>query len=273
MAAVISNQGGYYSSFAYVSEARRLGVAILGPDVNQSEIRWKGKEKSMRVGLLSISGLSRATREKIMEKRKTSPYQSLKDFLNRVRPETSEANHLIHAGAFDALHPCESRATLLWELAIWQKNRLPKTDLFSSVHPSERPDFPNDSEKSRLRNTYVALGFLCDRHPMVLFSETLKNKGIIKAENLHRYAGKPVQTAGLLITGKVVHTKHGEPMEFLTFEDETGLMETVFFPEAYRRFCTILDKSRPVVLSGKVEEEFGAATLTVNRVSALPKTE
>ena len=273
MAAVISNQGGFYSPFAYVSEARRMGVAILGPDVNQSEIHWKGKEKTMRVGLLSISDLGRATQEKIMEKRKSGPYRNLADFLDRVRPDASEASHLIHAGAFDALHPRESRAALLWELAVWQKSRLSKTDLFSGAPPPEKPDFPHDSEKNRLRKTYAVLGFLCDRHPMVLFSETLQNKGIIKAEDLHRYAGKQIQTAGLLITGKVVHTKHGEPMEFLTFEDETGLMETVFFPETYRRFCVILDKSRPFVLSGKVEEEFGAATLTVHRVSALPKTE
>jgi error-prone DNA polymerase len=83
--------------------------------------------------------------------------------------------------------------------------------------------------------------------------------------------GRHVQMAGLLITGKVVHTKHGDPMEFLTFEDETGLVETTFFPQAYRRFCAVLDRSRPFILSGKVEEDFGALTLTVSRVAAAPK--
>ncbi|MBW2248037.1 MAG: hypothetical protein JRF62_12810, partial [Deltaproteobacteria bacterium] len=77
--------------------------------------------------------------------------------------------------------------------------------------------------------------------------------------------------AGLLITGKVVHTKHGDPMEFLTFEDETGLVETTFFPKAYGRFCAILDKSRPFMLSGKVEEDFGAVTLTVERVDCIQR--
>jgi DNA polymerase-3 subunit alpha/error-prone DNA polymerase len=73
----------------------------------------------------------------------------------------------------------------------------------------------------------------------------------------------------LLITGKVVHTKHGDPMEFLTFEDETGLVETTFFPKTYRRFCAMLDRSRPFILHGKVEEDFGALTLTVKAVERL----
>jgi DNA polymerase-3 subunit alpha/error-prone DNA polymerase len=58
-------------------------------------------------------------------------------------------------------------------------------------------------------------------------------------------------------------------MEFLTFEDETGLVETTFFPDAYRRFCHLLDRERPYLLSGKVEEDWGAVTFTVESVSAL----
>ncbi len=58
-------------------------------------------------------------------------------------------------------------------------------------------------------------------------------------------------------------------MEFLTFEDEGGIVETTFFPGAYNRFCHILDRNRPYVLYGKVEENWGAVTLTVDRVEAL----
>ena len=58
-------------------------------------------------------------------------------------------------------------------------------------------------------------------------------------------------------------------MEFLTFEDETGLVETTFFPEAYRRFCHLLDRERPYLLSGKVEEDWGAVTLTVDSASPI----
>jgi DNA polymerase-3 subunit alpha/error-prone DNA polymerase len=104
---------------------------------------------------------------------------------------------------------------------------------------------------------------------MTLFANRLKNRGIVKADTLQRFVGQTVQTAGLLITGKVVSTKHGDPMEFLTFEDETGLMETTFFPKAYRKFCCMLDRHRPYMLTGTVDEDFGAVTLTVERAVAI----
>ena len=96
---------------------------------------------------------------------------------------------------------------------------------------------------------------------------------IIKAKNLPRFINKRVQVAGWLVTGKVVHTKHGEAMEFLTFEDETGQMETTFFPKAYRRFCYLLDKSRPFLLRGRVDEDFGAVTLTVDHAMPVLKND
>jgi DNA polymerase-3 subunit alpha/error-prone DNA polymerase len=104
---------------------------------------------------------------------------------------------------------------------------------------------------------------------MVLFEDALKNRGIVKAADLERHAGRRVQMAGVLITGKVVSTKHGDPMEFLTFEDETGLVETTFFPAVYRQFCRMLGRHRPYLLTGKAEEDFGVVTLTVDTATAL----
>ena len=72
---------------------------------------------------------------------------------------------------------------------------------------------------------------------------------------------------GWPIAGKVVGTKSGAPMEFFTFEDETGLVECTFFPGAYSRSCHLLDGRGPLLLEGRVEEEFGARTLTVERAA------
>jgi len=275
MAAVISNQGGFYSTFAYVSEARRLGVKILSHDINKSDIRWKGRAGAVRVGWVSIKGLSSHTRRRIISKRNATPYCNIMDFLERVQPGDPEARSLIHAGAFDSLHPKESRTSLLWELACRQKSRSHRSgagDLFNVGTDVPKPLFPPENETKRLRHEFAALGFLCDRHPMVLYADTLKKQKLVKARDLPRFIGRQVCIAGLLITGKVIHTKHGEPMGFLTFEDETGLVETTFFPKAYRRFCALLDRSRPFILFGKVEEDFGAVTLTVKRADSIPRT-
>lgn len=277
MSAVISNQGGFYSTFAYVSEARRMGIKVLPPDVNKSDIRWKGKKTSMCVGLLSIKHLAAGTQERIVEKRREKPFCDISDFFERVRPDDREARSLIHAGAFDFLHRLEDRAGLLWELAVWQKsgakrNRAP--DLFGHLTDSGiiKPSFPQQKERECLRQEFAALGFLCDKHPMAMYADVLKHRGIIKAIDLPYFAGRHVRIAGLLITGKVVHTKHGDPMEFLTFEDETGLVEATFFPKAYSRFCALLGKDRPFILHGKVEEDFGAHTLTVEWVQSFSLT-
>ena len=79
--------------------------------------------------------------------------------------------------------------------------------------------------------------------------------------------GRRVRLLGWPIAGKVVGTKGGAPMEFFTFEDETGLVECTFFPGAYSRSCHLLDGRGPLLLEGRVEEEFGARTLTVERAA------
>jgi DNA polymerase-3 subunit alpha/error-prone DNA polymerase len=277
MAAVISNQGGFYGTFAYVSEARRMGLTILPPDINRSEIRWTGQGDKIRVGLLSIKGLAAKTQQHIVSQRRLGPYQSLPDVLERVRPDEAEARALIHCGALDDLSRNTNRAGLLWELACWLKARsagsatktiplFKNTDLALACR---RPPLPPDNWRERLRHEFAVLGFLCDRHPMELYSAKLKKLRTVKALDLPGFLGNQVCMAGWLVTGKVVSTKHGDPMEFLTFEDETGIVETTFFPETYRRFCHMIDRNRPYLLTGKVEEDWGAVTLTVDEVSAI----
>jgi DNA polymerase-3 subunit alpha/error-prone DNA polymerase len=106
---------------------------------------------------------------------------------------------------------------------------------------------------------------------MELYDHVLDKFQTVKAVDLPRHRGRRVRLAGWLITGKVVTTKHGDPMEFLTFEDETGIVETTFFPATYHRFCHMIDRQRPYLLSGKVEEDWGAITMTVDGVQRITR--
>jgi DNA polymerase-3 subunit alpha/error-prone DNA polymerase len=58
-------------------------------------------------------------------------------------------------------------------------------------------------------------------------------------------------------------------MAFPTFEDETGVVETTFFPKTDDRFCHHIDHDRPYLLGGKVEQNRGATTLTVSHARPL----
>lgn len=270
MAAVISNQGGFYSTFAYVSEARRMGLTILPPDVNRSGIRWRGAENTIRVGFLSVKGLSVSVQERIVRERKRGAYSGIQDFLNRVRPDESEARALIRCGAMDTISPEANRAAMMWALAEWRKLRQSRRgngQLFEDEN--DIPFLPPENPVDRCRREYSVLGFLCDRHPMALFEDRLESVNHVKAADLGCHVGRRITVAGWLITGKTVRTKHGERMEFMTFEDETGLVEVTFFPEACHRFRHLLESHRPYLISGKVESDYGAVIVTAEMMTPL----
>ena len=275
MAAVISNQGGYYHTFAYVSEARRLGLTVLPPDVNHSDVTWHGRDRNIRVGLQALKGLGQKSGQRIVEERRRSPYKDFDDFYHRALVDEDEARALIHSGALDDLSGGLSRAQLLWSLASrGRSGTAARSDHSVGLFPEDTPPppiLPPGREIDRLRRQYAVLGFLVDRHPIVLFEDQLSGRRLVKAESLSGFAGRRVGVAGWLLTGKLVRTRHGEAMQFLTFEDDTAIFEATFFPAVYRRYASVLDWGRPHLLGGRVEENHGAVTLTVDRVQTVEK--
>ena len=275
MAAVLSNQGGFYSTFAYVSEARRMGLQIVQPDVNTSKIVWCGHGKKLRVGLMAIGGLSDATCRRILQARNTEDgeknFASMLDFLQRVRPADDEARALIHAGALDRVEKTTNRSTMLYQLACWQQRRsFAGGRLFPQKSIS--PALPQQHRVDLLRSEYKTLGFLCHMHPIRLFDAQRRHLQTTLARNLNKFAaGKgKIKFLGWPITGKIVGTKSGKPMEFLTFEDETAQVECTIFPDIYQKYCHLLHGNSPLVLTGIVERDFGALSLNVNHVAAVP---
>lgn len=263
MAAVISNQGGFYATFAYVSEARRMGLGVLGPDINESEIRYTARRGNIRCGLMQVKGVHEACLAAIVRERAAGgPFTSLADFMARTRVHPADAERLIKAGAFDSL--CPNRAQLMWELALCAR---PQRELFE--FDATAPRVSNWSREEILRAELETLGFLLSSHPLTLYRRELDRIRFVWARDLPAHVGKQVTTIGWWVTGKLVGTKRGEPMEFVSFEDTSALYETTFLPDAYARFCHMLHREQAYVLRGVVEEEHGAVTLTVHTVSLL----
>lgn len=263
MAAVLSNQGGYYTTFAYVSEARRMGLSVLGPDINESEIKYTAGPGRIRCGLMQVKGVHEACLAAIVRERAAGgPFRSLADFMARTRVHAADAERLIRAGAFDSLDP--NRARLMWELTL--NTRTPGA-LFESGRAA--PSVANWSREELLSAELETLGFLLSSHPLALYRRELERIRFVWARDLPAHAGREVTTIGWWVTGKLVGTKRGEPMEFVSFEDTSALYEATFFPDAYARFCHRLHREQPYVLRGVVEEEYGAVSLTVRGVSLL----
>lgn len=275
MAAVISNGGGYYSTFAYVSEAKRMGLTVLPPSVVHSEICWTGEGDEIRVGLMAVHGLSEKFLDRIVSERKKRIFKSEYDFFLRTSPADNEARALIHTGALDDIAACQNRTVLLWQWAsfLHQKMNRSSDTLFHAPLP-EAPLLPAADLKTLLRREYKVMGFLCSYHPLE-FLNIAKMKGgkttgkLVRIEDLQNRIGQRVVIAAWLLTGKLISTKTGEVMEFLTFEDETAMVETTFFPNIYRSYAHLLQSGRGYRLMGLVEEDFGALTFTVEALQPI----
>ena len=273
IAAVLTNQGGYYSPFAYVSEARRMGLDVLLPNVNESRKEYWGKDRSIRVGLMQLKGLREAALEEILEERKKRPFESLEDFLCRADIDPSDTKTLIKSGAMDSISGGATRPEMIWKALAWHEARASRRpiarSLFQDMQPVAPPHVPQYSARTILEHELETLDFLISRHPLTLYREPLARLRHVRGAELNKYVGRRVTTIGWWVTGKVVTTKEDEPMEFISFEDTSALYETTFFPQTYARFCHMLNRSRPYVLTGLVEEDFGAVTLTVDDVRFL----
>ena len=273
MAAVISNQGGFYSPFAYLSEARRMNLRVLPPDINRSEEHYAGNERNLRIGLMQVNGLNRAAITGLLSERQgRGDFTDFQDFLRRVRIDTNDARLLIKAGCFDQLEGKGRRPALLWELlARREQANGEQNGLFDAPVP-DLPSPPPYDEKTVLDQELETLGMLVSAHPLTLYQEQIVVHRPVKACELTNWIGRHVTMVGWWITGKTVQDKNGRPMEFVSFEDTSGIYDATFFPQAYGRFCQKLTRHRPYLVKGKVEAEFGVATLTVEWVDFLQES-
>ena len=275
MAAVISNGGGYYSAFAYISEARRLGLQVLGPDVNGSDIPYRGKDRTLRVGLMQLQGIDQEILETIVqERRQDGPFRSLDDFRRRVNPELGAARILVQSGTLDSIAGRLNRPEMLWRFYGEQGDQAVGSSL--SLLPAETssvlwPQVADYDRLTRLSHERDTLGFVLSVHPLRVYGRKIaaSRRKIVPANQLYRYVGRRVNLGAWSITGKEVLTRNGDPMEFVSFEDETAIFETTFFPRAYKRFCQILDMNRAYILTGLVQEQHGVVSLNVGHVTRL----
>ena len=83
------------------------------------------------------------------------------------------------------------------------------------------------------------------------------------------HIGKEVTLIGWLLTEKIVSTKKGDPMEFMTLEDQTAMYDATVFPQTYRQYCHLLATNQAYMITGLVEEQFSTITVTVRTLRLL----
>ncbi|MBW2058689.1 MAG: DNA polymerase III subunit alpha [Deltaproteobacteria bacterium] len=294
MASVISNQGGFYTTFAYISEAKRMGISVLLPDINRSLFHYRAEGegrspsyRAIRVGFMQIKGLSSKTTRAILEERgRQGPFRSLQDLLERVSIPEADGILLVKSGALDSLEPEMSRSQIMWIFLAHTRShstvvqKRGTTGHLFAFHGTDYPVPPLKAydRQTELRHEAETLGFLISTHPLTLYRERLKGLDYIQAKDMKKHIGREVTMVGWCITSRTVITSKDELMEFVSFEDTTAIFETNIFPRAFRRYAHLIDLNEPFVLKGRITDDHGCVTLNVGHVDTrlfykIPKTE
>jgi len=266
MTAALNHQWGMYPKRVHVEEARRLGLRVLPPCVNHSERQFAIEDGAIRVGLEQVKGLTQSGIEAILRERGRRPFDCIPDFIERVRIGRKEVEDLVLCGAFDFTG--RTRPQGVWEVktnfdSVRRFSR--RSTLFATVALEEPPDLKDYSIPQKLKYEYEILEMFLSCHPMALFRSYLEERGFIRSDRVGQKIGKHIRVAGILSATRVTETK-GEAgdMEFLTLEDESGLVEVTLFPRVYKRFRHIIEDLGPYLIRGKVENQYGS--LSVNAV-------
>ena len=274
---------------SYIQEAKDFGISILPPDVNESLWLFNVIGDTIRFGLGAVKGVGEGAVEEIVRERtENGPFKGFVDFCERVNLKTVNKRvleSLIKVGAFDS---CEkfNRKTLLDNMefitAFAEKKQEEKlmgqTSLFDmgenqqtteqQLNISESQEF---DEKQKLSLEAELLGIYVSGHPLLRFKDImgkLTSMSIAAIQDLptvarpegfnprmgdeHDPSKRSMVIAGMISESKVILTKKGDKMAFVTFEDLSGKIECLFFPKTYAEFAPFLSSDEPLLLHGVV---------------------
>jgi len=297
-AARLSNEGGYYAPDVYIRDARRFGMSIELPEVNRSEKTYEGRESRIVMGLQQVRCLTETEVDSILLARNADgPFRSVADFLARTGTGYEHTHALIRVEAFRSMHA--PRPLLLGELAEAIRARIHRPGqarqplLFTGSHTTcgvahdQDPTTSGGATGVVFENTWArdytlfeqiqaevdVLGMIVSIHPMEPLQGAIRASGLLPATETKQYDGKRVRMGGLIVSYKTVLTRKSEPMAMITMEDLTGMFDAVVFPEDYRRYASVLrgNNDQGLCFEGKVQVEYGAATLIVDKVEPLNK--
>jgi error-prone DNA polymerase len=258
---------GFYTPDVLIGDAQRHGVPVLSPDVNRSQeactLEPGSQSAAVRLGLRYVHGLGEAGSARIVERRGEHPFAGLADFCRRTRLPRSLVENLIRAGTMDGFAQGGARRELLWVLGGLT---YPEGELELDV-PIEPASLPILGELERTLWEYELLGLTTGGHPLGLYREGLRSRGVSSSGELRAMpAGAKVRVAGLVIVRQRPPSAKGHV--FLTLEDEEGLINLIVRPRVYERYRNALRGAPLLWVEGCVQREGGAIGVLVYRAAA-----
>lgn len=237
-----------------INECREMGIAILPPDVNSSEINFTVDGDSIRFGLGAIKGVGEAAASKIIESREQDgKYKDFLDFCERAGGALNSRmiEHLTRAGAFDSLQLKRSQVLAIAEDTMtYAQSRIKdrasgQASLFEMLDDSSKeefmsipiPDIPEFDENDMLQAEKELLGFYITGHPLAKYSELINS---YSSDNLRKIAEYPDNVGvrvGCIIKSvqKRISKTNGKPYAILLIEDLDSTMECMVYNNCFER--------------------------------------
>ncbi len=275
----------------YIDEARRLGVQMRPPDINESLADFAvDSEGHIRFGLAAIKGVGRAAVQGILEAREGGPFSSLFDLCQRA-PATAVnravLEALIRAGAFDrfgsrAAHlaildsALSIRQQTLRERESGQESLFGEDDEESlTLGIPELPDIPELPSDELLEKEKELLGFYVSDNPLSKLAGRLQGRATHSASRLSGVRENEVIVVGGVVAAvRPYKTKNGKDMGFVTLHDHEGEISLVVFGEEWQRYGSLLRVDGEVLVKGKCQRREGSnrgEEILVSQVRALPE--
>ncbi len=253
----------------YVNQCHELGLEVLPPDVNESDVGFTVVGGKIRFGLNAVKGVGVAAIEAVIEARGTDPFSSIFDFCARVDSQFANKRvleALIRSGAFDSTG--DSRRGMLEVLpaamAHGERHRKDAAhgqgDLFGLMAPEEesvhRPQVPTyEYDQARLlREEKEALGLYVSSHPLQGLREQLRDEIEAPVGSLDAAAdGRAFWTGGIVANAQKKTSKNGGVWLAFRLEDVDGGVECRAWPKIYQEYGDVLREDEIIKAKVKVE--------------------
>jgi DNA polymerase III subunit alpha len=277
MTAVLSSDMGNSERIAIaVAECRRMGIAVLPPDVNESEFGFAITPKGIRFGLGAVKNVGAGAVESIIEARRADgPYRSLDDFCGRIdlqRCNKRVLESLIKCGALDAFGPRAVQIGHL-DLALGTAQREQRdresgqVGLFASLGMADEivaqplPGGPEAPKRELLGWEKELLGIYLSEHPLQRMAERMGDVVTAYLAEL-KEAGDELVTIACVVTSARKHiTKEKKLMMFAQVEDLTGTTEVTVFPRTYEATASLWNTDEILLVLARVEQRDEAPKL------------
>lgn len=253
-----------------MTECKRMGLRVLGPDINESysDFATVGTTGTVRFGIAAIKGMGKALAEEVIAERDANgKFKSVCDFAKRVsgsKFNKKSWESAIKTGCFDSFG---DRSDLLYNLEKVQAygNKMQKdaangqTDLFGAMGAAvEIPEVEitpaptKYSDKEQLMWERDLMGLYISAHPLDKYEAYFQEQTMPISEIKPNIDGATVIVGGIITNVRSLVTKSGSKMAFVKIEDKISEIEVIVFPKTFEQVGAKLVQDAVVKVTGRV---------------------